>query len=290
MVNFSLTGGIGNQLFIYAAGIAYANSSGKKVKFLVQDPNVGDHKDSDIRELNLDGHFVQVSHIDRKVNFRKKLTQTSVLTSKIFRIWTSSKSGYDPELLSLEKIRSVDGNFQTFRYAQSLRFHEGYKNFNIRNPSGKFLSFMQVLDQGNTVALHVRRGDYSKYKSKFGLLNEKYFASVLEEICSNTEGELNIFVFSDDLEEARSVIKFEHSKAKIHFLDDLNSLSAAETLVLMSIPKNIIISNSTFSWWAAFLGQKEKLVFVPDPWFKSKSVPEDLIPLRWVRVPAIWEE
>ena len=67
--------------------------------------------------------------------------------------------------------------------------------------------------------------------------------------------------------------------------DPPKNFEALENMIVMSCAENFIISNSTYSWWAAFLslGSNPK-VYAPVPWFHDLEVPVGLIPTNWIAV------
>jgi hypothetical protein len=93
-----------------------------------------------------------------------------------------------------------------------------------------------------------------------------------------------VFIFSDD---AQPMLNgFE--KYKTILTTDLMVGHPVESLALMSKFKNIVISNSTFSWWAASLGRVDKNIVCPKPWYRSMKSPEDLIPNDWIKIESSW--
>ena len=63
--------------------------------------------------------------------------------------------------------------------------------------------------------------------------------------------------------------------------------TAIEDMILMSLCDHNIIANSSFSWWAAWLGEtSESIIITPDPWFGPEGPKDvhDLIPSRWEKI------
>ena len=65
-------------------------------------------------------------------------------------------------------------------------------------------------------------------------------------------------------------------------------MPAPEVLLLMSIGAAHIIANSSFSWWSARLSRFTTAVIAPDPWFRNRATPEELLPLDWNIQKAQW--
>jgi hypothetical protein len=140
--------------------------------------------------------------------------------------------------------------------------------------------------KGDSIAIvHVRRGDYSS-EERIGMLSLSYFQNAIREIENNCKN-LDIKLFSNgsiDLED----LARPSSMRSITFVD---SNSALDLLNKMRDGKIFIISNSTLSWWAAYLcSNPEKRVLYPDPWFRNLPKPVNLCSKTWEAFPAIWSE
>lgn len=123
-----------------------------------------------------------------------------------------------------------------------------------------------------TVSVHVRKGNYKNLQEFHPLLSKEYYFKALENFIDH-----KIFIFSDDIESCYDIFKrYDCAFIKNDFdLDDL---------YCMSLCKNNIIANSTFSWWGAWLNQNlNKKVIAPSTWFGSKMTftSKDIIPKEW---------
>lgn len=133
----------------------------------------------------------------------------------------------------------------------------------------------------NTLAVHVRRGDYAnnpKVNSVFGTLPSEYFLNAFQMVSDSHEIE-EVLVVSEDLEWCKNNLKFKFNTC----FYESKSMKPLELLYLLTKAQHFILSNSSFSWWAAFLGEKpESSVFLPGKWSKSDRIKTDrfLLP-RW---------
>ena len=132
------------------------------------------------------------------------------------------------------------------------------------------------------IVVHVRRGDYliDGNLAKHGILTEKYYEHAVSTMRSlNPNGPL--LVFSDDLPWCRTQPYF----AGAIFVDEPHDVKA---LWLMSQYRHYIMSNSTFSWWAVWLGAPWGHVIAPDRWFGVIGPQDwqDVYEPDWVRVRA----
>lgn len=129
-----------------------------------------------------------------------------------------------------------------------------------------------------TIAISIRRGDYVD-NPNYELLNADYYYLALLEHFPDWR-DCNILIFSDDTPYCR--VHFQ-CLPNVHFVEGLNPM---DQLILGSLCDNFIIANSTFSWWMAYLGEKEHgKVIRPNYLFAGKLLAEndwsDFYPDRW---------
>lgn len=141
----------------------------------------------------------------------------------------------------------------------------------------------RALQHPNSVAVHVRRGDYVSNPQAavvHGTCGIDYYieaAHLLRQRCPNAV----FFVFSDDLPWARANLRFLEP---CHFVMG-DTREPARDLHLMTMAQNFIIANSSFSWWGAWLGRApNKVVIAPRRWFANGRDTPDLIPNDWIRL------
>jgi hypothetical protein len=140
-----------------------------------------------------------------------------------------------------------------------------------------------------TISVHIRRGDYMNSLDSFGVLSSKYYNSAIEFTLENSSTSFSrVLVFSDDIAVAKQLFSELNISLPVQFAESPENYPE-ETLMLMSQSDAIIISNSTFSWWAAQLGNKSKFVVCPSKWFRGMLDPEDLIPPEWHQRESQWE-
>lgn len=162
-------------------------------------------------------------------------------------------------------------------YWQNYRYFDEYKEelrniFQIKKQyiSSKAAQFCKDLCSENSVALHIRRGDYPD-KWRMGI---EYYLSAIEYISNKVQNPC-IYIFSQEREFAEKVIL----KAKVnksYFLEDAK-FKDLEEFYLMCNCKHFIISNSTFSWWAAYLATnptKRVVAPIKNNWDKDFYLPD----------------
>lgn len=129
-----------------------------------------------------------------------------------------------------------------------------------------------------TTSIHVRRGDYLKFSNHHTVQTLEYFNKAINLLKNDTE---LFIIFSDDIE-----------WCKENFIGDnfffVENEKDYVEMYLMSFCKNNIISNSSFSWWSAWLNENDnKKVIAPTNWFGpslSNISDVDIIPYKWIKI------
>jgi hypothetical protein len=289
-------GGLGNQLFIYFAGLYLSKKTNSK---LVCDLS---YLDSDrtkhgvsITSFILEGDFVKQSksslYAIKLINgITTRLSHNSSLFKRIHQkitsIYLSTGIGYDPELENIHKNVTLKGYFQTWRYVRALEeIHE--LKLKIQNPSAWFTNLAAFAEQIRPIVLHVRQGDYHEDVNAFiGVLGPNYYRNALIEI-RKAGITKPVWVFSDDIDSAKNILGLDFDE-NIKWIVAPIGTDSAEELAIMQFGSAHIIANSTFSWWGAYLSQSTKMVIAPEFWFKGEKEPLDLIPPDWKRIENDW--
>ncbi len=142
------------------------------------------------------------------------------------------------------------------------------------------------------IALHVRRGDYTKHLDLFPPPTPKYYSEALNVAQSDLGVESEVLVFSDDIPWCRENFSedFTFVEGIARPVEVRNRKGQPEDqydLFLMADCDKHIIANSSYSWWGAFLSEKDKSPFYPSIWF-GKSIPE--YPVWRKMIPSTWRQ
>lgn len=285
-IRIKLVGGIGNQLFGYFAGSYLAKFHNTNLILDVSDirSGIGKHQVS-IENFDLPGKFIGMK-------FRLPLLHRII--NKLIRIFSSVRFnnrhyfsptvGFDENLTNVIPGKKIHGYFQTYKYFAKSEIKIDEKH--LVNPSDWFLDKLKEISDLNDIALHVRRGDYVDHGNLYGLLSIDYYLEAIQLMDSIIDFE-NIWVFSDDIEQAKKLFSGISSK-KFVWVDPEESSEATESLILLSKFKGIITANSTFSWWAAAISSPETIVCCPKKWYQGMEDPELLLPPDWKKVTSRW--
>lgn len=268
-ITAKLSGGLGNQLFIFSAGLAAAKRL--DVPLIIDKSNFSVQGESRSYKLQfLESFATQV--VDTPKNNLLKNAFRKRLSNKIFTEENPIK--FDSRFESITPGTQLEGYFQSYRYFESV------EDLILNTLTSQNVSLVS----NNTIALHLRRGDYLQEKTAnfHGITSAKYAANAID-LVRSISGNIPVSVFSDDLPLAKSELEEYFSKNLIYVQQD--GLSDLESLLQMSRAEHMIMSNSSFSWWAAFIMSKRNsmsVVVAPRPWFSDDSSAADLLLPHWI--------
>lgn len=182
-----------------------------------------------------------------------------------------------------EKIKKNDvlnGYWQSEKYFADVS-HEVIKDFNFKNISEESQKVAEEMKNCNSVAVHIRRGDYLGLSRYVNLAQTNYYKNATEYINKTVENPV-FYVFSDDVQWCKANMEFP---GKTVYVDFNKGDKSYQDMYLMSSAKNIILANSSFSWWAGYLGEHD-MVIRPSKyktvWTKEND--ELLYPKNWVKM------
>lgn len=284
MITVRLSGGLGNQMFQYAAAYAAAKEANTSLYLDLRSYNdlsthggfcLGKFKVASRLECNISPSWFN--------NMQLKLLDKFPYLAIFFKRWVIERSSsFNENILKKINGKTMHGYWQSEKYFQ--KYHgELVKEFIPMVVSEETKQIYNNLLNSIVVAIHIRRGDYISNPNalkKHGFCSISYYKNGILEI--NSKVDINTYaIFSDDMAWAKENLS--------HFLKDSNVVwvegkSAIEDLWLMTACSHHIISNSTFSWWGAWLAQSSgQIVIAPTPWFDDLTLSSvDIIPESWI--------
>jgi hypothetical protein len=296
-----LFGGLGNQLFCYAAGTYLADKLSVNLRMFKR-PSARRESDhgSSITSFNLSVEVEDKLSISEAwmLKLRKivnlileKLKFPSQFSTRLSRIHRAKNLGKDPDIDLVRPGHYVVGYFQTHEYFSDLISRGNFQTIQMRKPSRWFLEQSQSAEREKPIMVHVRRGDYNNPENAtIGGLSPEYYRNGLDVICKELSVDLDstpVWVFSDEIELARTQLSSVMPVNTRWVEPPAASSDPAESLLLMSKGLGLLIANSTLSWWAAAISS-DAVVAAPTKWFSGMPDPEGLIPQSWLRVESSW--
>ena len=162
-----------------------------------------------------------------------------------------------------------------FQYYPTIQPHESF----IRE---FFRSNLDCKDgDSKKIGIHVRRGDYLKFSDVHYLQDGLYYRRAIHQIQTLVKGDFTYVLFSDDIDWCKRQDVFE-MLPNLEFCEEKNEIECLKKMI--SCEGGFICANSTYSWWAAFLGayKHKSPVIVPEKWMKGYS--GSLFPPEWIQL------
>lgn len=290
MIIVRLQGGLGNQMFQYAAAKSLAID--KKQELVIDVSAFENDANITKRKFELDCFTITAGFLSAE-KLRRKLKTPSLFQKILTRaipyykrsIYFEPHFHYDENFFRAPADTMLFGYWQTEKYFSSIT-PVIREEFRIKKPlSDATLNIAKKIDETESVSVHFRRGDYISNPATLkvhGICDLEYYEKAIARITKETPVK-HLYIFSDDISWARENLNLSLPTT---FVDHNNEQHAYEDLFLMSKCKHNIIANSTFSWWAAWLNNNpSKKVIVPQSWFREFDADtKDLYPEEWIKI------
>ncbi|MEQ9693079.1 alpha-1,2-fucosyltransferase [Shimia sp. SDUM112013] len=281
MIIARLFGGLGNQMFQYAAGKALAERLGVD---LALDCRVIDHRGTRRLTEVFDLDIVAPENLPPAKHESLLGYGLWRMMGRAPRFRRENGLGYNPAFERLEDGCYLHGYWQTERYFAPIADHLRKVFRPVPAPSPENAAMADRIRACTSVSLHVRRGDYLALGAH-GVCDEAYYHAALQQIAPQLDADPTVFVFSDDPQWAKDNLPLPFEKVVV----DLNGPATDyDDLRLMSLCSHNIIANSSFSWWGAWLNDNpDKIVTAPATWFAdAKMHNPDILPEGWHPITA----
>ena len=271
-ITVKIYGGLGNQMFQYAAGRALSLRHhvplDLDIQWFFQKQN-----STTARPYHLNIFKNITASVQKKLFFpcpailhriKNYLPYTHIIREPHFAYW--------PEFSSITPPATLDGYWQCEKYFMEFR-KEIRDDFTFPPlPEAARQLFKQIANTPESVSVHVRRGDYvsnPQAQAFHGNLQQEYYNKSLQ-LIKDTCGKTKLFIFSDDPIWVRNNFNYCGHDATIVELGFPNA--PYHDMHLMTLCKHHIIANSTFSWWGAWLKKQSGLTISPKCWFANSMM------------------
>lgn len=284
MIAIELIGGLGNQMFQYAAAKALALHHNEDI--LIDKRLFASYE---LHNYSLNHFNIKALFLEEKIVFNPSFSdrvKAVISGKKIFKKYQEDDLSYDESFFKTpHRNIYLKGYFQSEKYF--IRYEDQIrKEFEITAPlKQQTFDMLNVIGSVNSVSLHIRRGDYvtnSEANAVHGTCDLNYYHRAIDSINKKIENAV-FFIFSDDIDWAKQNLKTIN---KTYFVDFNDASTNYEDIKLMSNCKHNIIANSSFSWWGAWLNlNKGKIVIAPKKWFNTDAHnSKDILPESWLKI------
>ncbi len=285
-VRVRVIGGLGNQMFCAAAGMALAHRLDADLEFGIDKILRMKQREFGLAAFNLKAKLIE----GESWKFSRRAAPLHHLRALYAggaghptTIWRQRGHHFDPEFLTLKGNVFLRGFFQSPRYFDNVAPHvrAAFDLKPLLSAAGRKRAAGAAGE--DSIALHIRRGDYVSVASNadiFTTLGADYYRTALQ-LLGRIVPHPRVFVVTDDVAAARVL------------LDGVPNLTFAEggtafdDMHLISCCRHHVIANSSFSWWGAFLDARpDGLTVAPRHWFKRPAAlrlyTDDTYPDGWL--------
>jgi hypothetical protein len=290
MVISHLIGGLGNQMFQYAAGRAVSLRMQTPLRLDTVDfRRYGLHQGFELeRVFNISAEVAQATDVRGMLRWQcSPRIRQFVSRPGMARIRNKALI-IEPSFSYWQGIRDVPDNCYLVGYWQTEKYFKEAaetirKDFSFDLPLSEInADLTRQIAGSSAIGLHVRRGDYvsnSSAAATYSICSLEYYRSAIKHIANHVEHP-NFFIFSDDIAWAKENLHIDFSH---QYVGHNTGADSYVDMRLMSLCKHNIIANSSFSWWGAWLNANQnKIVVAPERWFANGLAVHDLLPDSWV--------
>ena len=291
MIISHILGGLGNQMFQYAAGRAISYKHHKIFLLDLTDFNEYHLHQGYILDkiFDIEAKVAQTEDLKYILKWRYNKYVKKVLKRSFLSKYRGKNLIFEPHFNYWSGINNINDDAYLYGYWQSEKYF-----LDIESIIRKDFTFKDLQDSNNiiyqlkmascnSVSIHIRRGDYTNNLNKkiFHSCSVDYYKKAVIYLTNRIVNPV-FFIFSDDLQWVKDNIDISYPHV---YIDQNKGEQSYIDMQLMSCCKHHIIANSSFSWWAAWLNTNpEKIVVSPKNWFNNGFSDLDLIPCQWIRL------
>lgn len=279
-----LRGGLGNQMFQYAAGRCVEERTGAPLLLDATLISAEAIRSYALDQLGIAAEMTDDTSVDPyPIACDSDLLAQYVRSKYGVAVLAESGHEFNDELSGVRAGSVLYGYWQSERYFEEIgdAIRAELTPESLGPAATEALSLIEASPA--PVAVHVRRGDYAadpQKRSDHGLMGVDYYYAASEAVANRVVNP-EFFVFSDDPEWCASDLRLAGPMKIVS-----GDTTQIDDLGLMARCSHFVIANSSYSWWGAWLGDRPGSVIVtPAKWFDGLALDSsDMTPDRWLRI------
>ncbi|WP_256007516.1 alpha-1,2-fucosyltransferase [Pedobacter deserti] len=273
-----LKGGLGNQMFQYAFGRFISE---RYATPLFLNTKIYDEGRSN-RGFDLDVFRLSKCTAGHESFIQRPVIETNILfiNERYFHFDPSHVEYLDTIWDIKTKLIVLTGYWQSYKYFAPIENNIRFDFTLTASPADRWLRLLHLIKDSESIMINVRRTDYLLKLEYHGVVSTEYLTQAIA-IIKQKIRQPKYFIFSDDIPWCRKYLG--HIKEAIFVDETYYDVKYQLYFQLMTNCKHFILSNSSFCWWAAWLGAtSNSIVIYPKKWFAVPHLDiKDLTPLSW---------
>lgn len=295
----NISGGLGNQMFQYAFAVflkkhypneaIYIDTHHYHYIFLKKIKATNLHNGFELAKIFPHAtipiaHFRQVSRVSYYIPnyFLSRLCRRLLPVRKTEMIIPYSKNYIYLDEVFTEGDRYYEGNWQCIDYYQDIK-DTLFDIFQHPAPNNYNKEMIEKISTTKSVGMHIRRGDYLQSAAFNNICDITYYKKAISRLTSK-DSKYTFFIFSNDMDWCRENIAPLLNNSDIVYVTDNKGKDSFWDMFLMTYCKHLVIANSSFSWWGAFLNKNVESVLVPARWSNNDHIPHHLYDPSWIKI------
>lgn len=295
----NIIGGLGNQMFQYAFALALQETHKEEVVkidvshfnyvFINKYKSANLHNGFEIEKVFPKARLQHATPCDlMKVTWYMPNYVLSRVVRKILPIRKYEHIQKPIDIFAFDgKILNTKGNGYYEGVWQAIEYHKNIKDklqevFAHPEPNEYNKNLIRQISDSNSVGIHVRRGDCLAADEFSGICDIEYYQKGIDEILSDRKKHC-FYIFSNDMTWCKEHIEPLTKGHGIVYINGNTGKNSCWDMFLMTYCKDLIIANSSFSWWGAFLNKQVNKVVVPYPWVKREGKIENYCK-DWIKI------
>lgn len=286
MIIVKINGGLGNQLFQYAAGRALAEHHQTELaldlSWFKNIPGSNTHREFQLKIYPIVARIVSAEEHARLTFYHGRILRRIPFLPRPWNHVCEKGFKFDPKFFLHPDNSYLDGYWQSSYYFERIEKSIQEELQPLQAPGQENQNLLDQVQRVNSVAIHIRRGDYvsnAAANQHHGVCDLYYYQQAISFI-QNSVSNPHFYVFSDDLVWAKENLPINNQAV---FVGNNAGNQAFQDLRLIAACKHQIIANSSFSWWGAWLNQNlSKIVIAPKRWFAVSKDTSTLFPKNWI--------
>lgn len=292
----NVIGGLGNQMFQYAFALSLKDKFPNEdilidtqhfnYLFLKKYKSCNLHNGYEINKVFKNASLPIASR--KELRLVTRYIPNYLLSRVARRLLAKKNTEYVEEknYMFYPEVYEFQGSCYYEGYWQSVKFHELSKEvirkeFSFGYPNTYNFKVEEQIAASSSVGIHVRRGDYLLDPEYKGICDLDYYKRAIEKIGVEDK---TFFIFSNDIQWCKdNLLNILSHSSDVVFVDGNKGKDSPWDMYLMSKCEHLIIANSSFSWWGAFLNENVKTVIAPKTWI-NRDYEIDVYMDNWIKV------